>query len=196
MKILREYIDIIDSLTESKSSDLYHGTSLAGADSILSSKRLEVNSWGPHDHPNDVYPQTVKGHEEAASLTRSFSVAKQYAENHGTGAVLVFDQEALVRDLGRKVRPVDTTPNRPRVKDEELVYGGIHDVMKYLKKVYLFADDRKHLIQILKDEELDTLIMFLKKRTGYQYYGVVQVVSTKVPAKTARVFQHHLKKQH
>ena len=63
MNTLPEQMRKILNLLESKSADLYHGTSLDNADNILSSDYFEVNTWGPHEHPSNVYPSSVKGSE-------------------------------------------------------------------------------------------------------------------------------------
>jgi hypothetical protein len=137
-----EQMRYLISLLESKSADLYHGTSIYRAYSILDSNYLEVNIWGAHDHPNNIFPTFVKGESDAASLTRDFQTAIDYAQNHDDDygyAVLVFDQALLVRDLGRRIRPVSNSRGRGRgsTASEELAFGGIKNVKKYLKQIYI-----------------------------------------------------------
>ena len=180
MKSLTETIRNYINLIESKSADLYHGTSLDGADGILESNYLEVNSWGAHDFDDDsIYPSTVKGHDEASSLTRNFNVAKGYVQNHDSGAIIVLDQELLARDLGKRLRPVDIHGfddyNR-RSKDEELVYGGIRNVKKYIKNIYVFVDDPDEL------NEFETL----------RSYPKTKIVPTANTAPTHKILQHNL----
>ena len=179
-----ENMRFLIDLVESKSADLYHGTSLEGADSILSDNYLEVNSWGAHDHPENVYPSTVKGSSDAASLTRNFDVAKRYSSSNGSGAVLVFDQGLLARDYGRRLRPVNIMPthysssvSRTLGKEEELIYDGIKNVKKYLKQIYVFVDDPSEL------EDYDTLIN----------NPLVKIVQGESPP-TARMLTHQLNK--
>ena len=179
MNTLPEQMRKIINLLESKSADLYHGTSLEGAEGILSSDHLEVNQWGAHDHPSNVYPETVKGSDEAASLTRNFETAKQYSENYGSGAVFVFDQELLVRDFGRRLRPVNTQyGNRSWGKEEELMYDGIPNVEQYIKEIYVFVEDPSELDEY---EEL-------------QNSPLVTIVPGDVPA-TTRMLKHQLGKE-
>jgi hypothetical protein len=180
--LIRHYINLI----ESKSADLYHGTSLDGADGILKSDYLEVNTWGTHEFDNDsVYPSVVKGADEAASLTRSFSVARQYATNDRSGAVIVLDQGLLARDLGSRIRPVDAHGfdrrgwSGRRSKDEELAWGGIDKVKKYIKNVYVFIEDPEEL------EDFRTL----------KSYPKLTIVDRSDPSPTTRILQHQLSKK-
>lgn len=160
MKIL----ELLESVfVEAATADLYHGTSLYSATQVLQSNVLKAIT---PIHSTQV-PSSVKGHDKTVSLTRDINVAKRFANDRqyiradATGVIFVMDQEKLKQDLGRRVRPYDDTSSdlyrqraqitgnkslRPthRTETEEVIYGDIPNVNKYIKQIIVLPPSGDH----------------------------------------------------
>ena len=140
----------IDFITESRSADLFHGTSLAKLHRILADDVLVANT---PIHSTNI-PQKFKGYTKTVSLSRSPTVATNFARssavNAGLGSdsipvVLVIDEALLYRDIGRRMQPYDDMDSLSAVGDnprsrgtseaEEVVFGSIANINKYIKKI-------------------------------------------------------------
>lgn len=149
-------------IVESKSADLYHGTNLEAAESIL-----QMNKLLPGDGSH--------GDEGAVSLTRNFGVAWNAAQwAYPLGVILVLDQLGLSQLLGRKLKPFDWQGGSD--EQEESSKLEIPNVSKYIKQI----------IVLWRDEDIDvddysevfnnpkTIVVdqddFNNKTTGRQFY--------------------------
>lgn len=136
---------LLELLLESKSAPLYHGTTIARAEQILSSNTL---------HPTNYMRSRANQEAQIASLTRDPAIAKRFIKQHTKtpthieGVIFILDQLKLSNDLGRKLQPYDDfslamdAPARAmnRSEYEEAVIGGIPNFKKYIIKVVIFAD--------------------------------------------------------
>ena len=161
MKIL-ELLE--SSVAEAAMADLYHGTSLYSATQVLQSNSIKATT---PTHSTQV-PSIVKGHDKTVSLTRDINVAKRFANDRqyvradATGVIFVLDQAKLKQDLGKRVRPYDDTSTdwyrqkanisgnkslRPthRTETEEVIYGDIPNVNKYIKQIIVLPPSGNHV---------------------------------------------------
>lgn len=115
-------------ITESRSADLYHGTSLENAEQILDSDTLYPGDAGHGDEGN-------------VSLTRDFGVVKNFAEwADPAGVIFVLDQQRIMHNT--RLRPFD--------------YGGGYDEMEEVsnKPIPNISRAIKQII-VLKHREFD-----------------------------------------
>jgi hypothetical protein len=119
---MRSYEFISKNLHESKSADLYHGTSLSAAEEILSDNTLRTGDGSNSDEAN-------------ASLTRDFSIALRFATQYRPSVIFVLDQLKLSQALGRKLRPVDHSNSEP--ESEEASSVDINNISRYIKQIIL-----------------------------------------------------------
>lgn len=160
-------------LVEQQLADLYHGTSLMGAQKILNTNVIKAN-MPVH---SDLVPAQVKGQGKTVSLTRNLNIArkfakdKQYVRGDHAAVIFVIDQDRLKQDLGKRVRPYDDTSTdwfrkqaditstrslRPtyRAELEEVVYGDIDNASRYIKHIVVMAKDQEHVDQIKQQQML------------------------------------------
>ena len=126
--ILYKYLmKINEIITESKSADLYHGTSLDNALAILESNTME---------PGD----SSHGDEGAVSFTRSFGEAWNFAQwADPLGVIFIFNQAALAQTLGRKLQPFDYGGGHD--EQEELSSIAINNISNYIKQIVVLWRD-------------------------------------------------------
>lgn len=150
-------------VVEAATANLYHGTTLRGALTILQSNRFKA--YTPTH--SDRIATSVKGNENTVSLTRDINVAKRFANDRKTmgvdsaGVVFVLDQEQLKRDFGKRLRPYDDTSTvwyrqqagisgndslRPtdRTEIEEVIYGDIPNANKYIKRIIVLPPSGRY----------------------------------------------------
>jgi hypothetical protein len=109
------------ALAESKSADLYHGTTLDNAVDILDSDTL---FRGDSSHSD----------EGAVSFTRNFGEAWNFASwTDPLGVIFVLDQARLSQALGRKLKPFDYGGGSD--EQEEASEIDIPNVSKYIKQI-------------------------------------------------------------
>lgn len=119
---------INEIITESKSANLYHGTNLDNALSILTSNTMNVGD-------------SSRGDEGNVSLTRSFGEAWNFAQwADPLGVVFVLDQLKLSNALGRKLQPFNYDGGHD--EQEEISLSDIKNISSYITQiVILWRDD-------------------------------------------------------
>lgn len=144
---------LVDLLTESKSADLYHGTTAPNAERILTTNTLKANApvypnmkqyiRGPGRYKNGAY-QTV-------SFSRSMSAARSFAEGAPRrtgieGVVFVIDQQRLWQTVGRRMTSYSdlhggdpATTKKSSTEYEETVLGDITNFGKFIKHIYVYV---------------------------------------------------------
>lgn len=136
---------ISEILSESKSADLYHGTSIEAAQEILESNSLQVG-YGSANEGN-------------VSFTRSFGAAwEMYAGQNTIGVIFVFDQLKLSQKLGRKLRPFDWGGGTD--EQEEASSVDIDNVSNYIKQIIV-----QHDTEITEDDVDQFALVFNDPRT-------------------------------
>lgn len=153
---------INEILTESRSAELYHGTSFKKAEDILLSN--VIHATRPIDMGKSI---TLKGQTDTdwqyiVSLSRSLGVAARFAEiksnaddNYVHGVVFVLDQEKLYRDHGKRLQPYNDLKYKSRLhtsESEEAFVGNLEKVSTYIKKIYVFtpSSELDHLESVFK----------------------------------------------
>lgn len=149
---------LFELISPSSRADLYAGTTIEGAEKIVSSNKMIAVT---PIHSKDI-PEYNK---KAVSLTRNKRVAEKLAGGtynywYEIPVVLVFDGESLKRDLGKRMRPYDDTNtelfrahagrwenplrssvsgrSQGRTEAEEAIIGNIDNVNKYLKSIIIY----------------------------------------------------------
>lgn len=122
-------------IIESKSADLYHGTSLDNLNSILSDNEF----------------RSGHGNENQISFSRSFNAAMQFALQFAMSdepaALIVIDQVRLSQQVGKRQKPVDAYNWVPEGtsdtgEQEEAVFAEyIKNADKLIKRIYVFASE-------------------------------------------------------
>lgn len=146
---------IFEIIKESRSADLYHGTTPANAEEILKTNRM--NAHAPFDRAASAFVRgktefksLIQGVPETVSFSRSMSAAKSFSSGSPrrfgiTGVVFVLDQETMWRDLGKRITPYNdlyatSGDSRSRGTEyEEMVLGDILNVDRYIKEVFVFV---------------------------------------------------------
>ena len=146
---------ILEIIQESRSADLYHGTSPASAEEILKSNQLTANApidlnALPYMRGKQKHKTLTQGELKTVSFSRSMSAARSFAGGSPrrmgiTGVVFVFDQQAMWKKLGRRMTPYNdlyatsgSTKNRA-TEYEEMVLGDIKNVDNYIKQIFIFV---------------------------------------------------------
>ena len=147
----------IIELLESYRADLYHGTTLNGAEQIILSNvmkaRMPVRS-------TDI-PTQYKGKTSTVSFSRSKKVAINYSDYHNdhpsdVAVVLIIDQDKLKQLVGNRLQSYDdirtsaynasysrwnrgnNVPSYLYRKDvEEIVFGNIVNINKCIKQIII-----------------------------------------------------------
>lgn len=165
-------------IIESKSADIYHGTTLRRAEQIISSDTFIANT----PMHSDTLPNSKNGATRTVSFSRSNRAMYKFAGgDHPTdiGVVLVMDQSLMSRDLGKRMVPYDdmntswyqlqqnrysdtlqdTTSARSRGanESEELVFGNITRANKYIKKIVIFITMAEGTTESYADEKIALL---------------------------------------
>jgi hypothetical protein len=148
----------IQFLLESRSADLYTGTSLVNANKILQDNILIART---PIHSTKI-PQQYKQYTKTVSLTRNVQVAINFARANGASnetlpVVFVLDQDKLYRAVGKRMRPYDDLdsmeiqqrdPNTPSSRSrghnerEEVVFGDIPNISNYIKRIIVHVPSK------------------------------------------------------
>lgn len=114
-------------IIESKSADLYHGTSIESAEEILDSNIMITGDGS-------------QGDEGQVSFSRYFSIAWQFANSHEpAGVIFVIDQLKLSQTLGKKLYPFDYLGGigRGTPEAEEASRVNIPNFKRYIKQIII-----------------------------------------------------------
>jgi len=136
----------VEYLIESRSADLYHGTSLPKASRVIKDNILAANT----PIHSTLVPQQHRGQDKTVSLSRDVQVAINFArasasDNNSLPVVFILDQALLSRDLGKRMRPYDDIDSMDKVSKrsqgtserEEAVFGSIQNINKYIKRIII-----------------------------------------------------------
>jgi hypothetical protein len=173
----------LQELFESRSADLYHGTTVEKLNRLLQDNVLMANV--PIHNTN--IPQQYKQYKKTVSLSRNPTVATNFARSTSFGdngvdgipVVLVLDQDKLHRALGKRMRPyndmqsLDATygdedkvspRSRGTVEDEEAIFGNINNetVAEFSRYKDILNDPRTVVADFLN-----------KNLTGRQFMDLV-----------------------
>lgn len=191
----------LQELLESRSADLYHGTTLGRLNRILQDNVLFANT----PIHSKLIPQELRQYKNTVSLSRSSKVATDFARSSSSGkslaksslpVVLVLDQAKLHAKLGRRIRPyndmqaLDTTygdQNKPSARsrgtteEEEAVFGNIDNINSYIKQIVIHKpnDPTKEALAelaryktILNDPRTIVTDYLFKNLTGKQFMNL------------------------
>lgn len=147
----------IDEVISSSRAELYHGTTLYGAEQILANNVLKARM---PVHNKNIAPED----KLTVSFSRSIRVADRHAGDTYYGeipVILVFDGALLKRDYGRKMQPYDdmntdwyfsqfekygvypdisrkrSARSQYKSEAEEIIFGDITNVSKYITKIMI-----------------------------------------------------------
>jgi hypothetical protein len=191
----------LQELFESRSADLYHGTTVEKLNRLLQDNVLMANV--PIHNTN--IPQQYKQYKKTVSLSRNPTVATNFARSTSFGdngvdgipVVLVLDQDKLHRALGKRMRPyndmqsLDATygdedkvspRSRGTVEDEEAIFGNINNINSFIKKIIVHMPKNAHketvaefsrYKDILNDPRTVVADFLNKNLTGRQFMDLV-----------------------
>ena len=150
-------------LIESKSSPLFHGTSLVNAEQILDSDTF--------------YTSFESSSEGQVSLTRTFGVAAQFAMYSDVAGVIFFlDQERLSRQLGKNVKPFNANPDDDwEWEHEEAASKDIKNASSIITKIVVMQHEKfdpSEFPLIMQDRRTVVVpqadIEYINDKHGYQ----------------------------
>ncbi len=187
---------LYELICESRSADLYHGTTLDNLNRLLQDNVLIART---PIHSTKI-PQNFNQHTKTVSLTRNPSVATNFARASsvngditGTPVVLVLDQNKLHQTLGKRIRPYDDLDSLDKTygdqnkagsraagnnESEEVVFGNINNINSFIKNIIIHSPvkpSKEELVafnkykKILSDPRVVVADYLNKNLTGRQF---------------------------